>query len=544
MISYLWRAFLRVSRCVWQAATLTLQRLVALARGSRLLLTEITPLSSRHSDALGDEVGLLPALCGSPAQPGAQVLWSWRFTSRQADKFGAEFVGNNGARATLAGGDEVQLCFRVHKRAGRVAIAALEQCHVVDLFGFDDALQFVHVSKSGLALRRVAHGEVPAVELARDDGERVASRTDSRSPSASCAWTAAERLWLDHVDPRHPVAIGVLHPAMRGVRSSTLELLPDVLELRDYLDEAEGERMARLLLETGCSRFVLAAFPRSYRHLVSALWRLKPEAKLFNLWFGSFLQCEDDAVWSSYCAVKELCESGQIYKWGFAKKGMAEVAAASGLRTGFVMSLVRRCPERASTPFPGPPLVGLWAAEPRWEKRPFVMLAALRLLPGVRAHGYVPHERAVTFANQLGLKWDRYPSPVPQSEMPGMLARSHANLYVTFGECAPMLPLESLASGAPCLLGPVSHYFEDEDYLFSRLVVPFPERAEVIAAYLSRAIEEREEIVAAYARYAPSYNLRALQSLADFLETDVSQLTANDPPTVGGGPFTKGASLR
>jgi hypothetical protein len=48
-------------------------------------------------------------------------------------------------------------------------------------------------------------------------------------------------------------------------------------------------------------------------------------------------------------------------------------------------------------------------------------------------------------------------------------------------------------------------------------VVPFPDRADVIARYFSRAVAERDEIIAEYARYAPRYNARAVDSVSRWL---------------------------
>jgi hypothetical protein len=81
-----------------------------------------------------------------------------------------------------------------------------------------------------------------------------------------------------------------------------------------------------------------------------------------------------------------------------------------------------------------------------------------------------------------------------------------------------MLPLESLAVGTPCLLGPNSHLFRDDDYLFDRLVVPFPDSSAEIYKKIQTATAEREQIIAAYAKYAVGYNERARASLASFME--------------------------
>jgi hypothetical protein len=122
------------------------------------------------------------------------------------------------------------------------------------------------------------------------------------------------------------------------------------------------------------------------------------------------------------------------------------------------------------------------------------------------------------FVQELGVNARIRRQPVPQAEIQQHLRSMHLNLYVTLSECCPMLPLESLAEGVPCLLGPNSHLFDDSAYLRSRLVVDYPERNEIIAHYIRQALTERDDIVAAYRRWAPKYWQRVQDSVADFLD--------------------------
>lgn len=334
------------------------------------------------------------------------------------------------------------------------------------------------------------------------------------------AFSSVEVAWIEKTRSADLSAIAVMHPDWRGVRRSTEELFPEHFLQDDTLDAQSGERLARLLLETESRHIVLGGFPPGYEHLVVALHRLAPQVRVYSYWLGSFLQNADASVWSTFRKVEQLCRSGKIYKWGFAKKGMAEIVQSLGLRTGFLMSLVRQLPEGPSTPLAGGPHVGIWAIEPIWRKLPHAMLAACRMLDNVTVHGSGQNELAAEFAAFLNLSTKISAHPIPQLQMPTKLAQMHLNLYVTLSECAPMLPLESLAVGAPCLLGPNSHLFEDDPYLHSRLVVPYPDRALVIAEYAQRALDERTAIVTAYQRYAPNYNARALQSVQSFLHDD------------------------
>ncbi len=194
--------------------------------------------------------------------------------------------------------------------------------------------------------------------------------------------------------------------------------------------------------------------------------------------------------------------------------------AAAGIRTGFLMNRINKIPERPSIPMEIGPHIGIWAIEAIWRKAPYAMLAAAHMLPNARVYATGSNERARELARLLKLDVNFFPAPIPQEQMDTWLGKMDLNLYVTMSECAPMLPLESLAAGAPCLFGPNSHYFEDNEYLHSRLVVPYPDSAFTISRYSEQALAERSQIVQSYIAYAPEYNARSEQSVKDFLEAD------------------------
>lgn len=330
----------------------------------------------------------------------------------------------------------------------------------------------------------------------------------------------ADDAWIRAIRAARPAALAILHPDWRGVRSCLENLLSHRLYLRDDLDPARAKQIARAIADTGCERVLLGGFPFTYRHLVLALRRDVPKVRIHVLWLGSFLQSNEDYGWQGFRQIEQFCRDGAIVRWGFAKAGMAEAVARTGARTGFVMSYARSVPKAPSVPDPGGPHLGIWSIEPIWRKSPFAMLAAAAMIPGAKIHGTGASERVDDFIRFLKIDADLEPRPRPQDQMPAALARMHLNLYVTLSECAPMLPLESLAAGTPCLLGPTSHFFENDPYLASRLIVPCPDRSDVIAEYIGRALAEREQIITAYRAYAPGYNARAQRSLRDFLEVD------------------------
>jgi len=346
-------------------------------------------------------------------------------------------------------------------------------------------------------------------------------RRAASSTQESRRFSDEEQKWLEKTLSLKPEAITVLHPEWRGIHASAEQMFDVLLEIPDNLDPASAVHYADLIAETACSRIVISGFPVSYRYLILALRkRLGDTRRLYAIYHGQYNQYREDYDRLSYSTLLNLAKAGLLDKIGFVKAGMAEVVhAATGVSTGFVMNWVERIPEAASIPMDGGPHLGLWLLwSGNWRKPPFSMLAASLLIPGSIIHGADADERVREYITLMNIRAEFAGRPLPQAELLEQMEKMHLNLYVTFHECAPMLPLESLSVGTPCLFSPVSHYFEDEPYLHQRLVVPYPERAEVIATFAQRAIEERTEIVKAYQKYAPAYNRRARESLMRFLD--------------------------
>lgn len=334
--------------------------------------------------------------------------------------------------------------------------------------------------------------------------------------------------WLESAREAEPDAIALLHPDWRGVASSAKSLFPVWLPIRDNLTRASAGSIADLLIETGCEKFVVQAFPLSYAELIDAVHERRPGIEFYAIWYGSFHQSGERYGWRSFRLVKQLAAEGTIRRLGFAKVGMAEVMNGLGIPASLVLSTVPKPPNGPSVPDAGGPHLGVWAVNlSNWRKLPFAMLAAAGMIEGATVHLSGADDRVREFARELDIPASIRAQPIPQAELPATLRRMHVNLYATLSECCPMLPLESLAEGVPCLLGPNSHLFEECPYLFRRLVVPFPDRNDVIAKHIRIALEERAEIVRAYARWLPQYNERARRSVRELIDLAPAETVAH-----------------
>lgn len=450
-------------------------------------------------------------LSGMPLELVDRDQKSWQLGEGSNFSLGSILKADQPACLRLYTKDEnLRLDFLAGSDCGRVDIQTPMNHQVIDLYTLEPGILSVY-----------PHHPTMSVILERA-GEPVSlTETTPAAPvllAGTGKYTPQDLDWLSRqqADP-HPLSIN--NPEWRGILASARQLFKNIYTIPDILDSKQAAYYARLFRDSACPSITIQGFPISYVHLIKALRVIAPDLPIYAIYHGNYLHTREDYDWRSFQTLKSLHDRGDIRRLGFVKQGMAEVMAAAGMRTAFVMNLVREIPTAPSQTLPGGWHIGIWGLpDSTWKKPPYAMLAAMKLIPDSRAHVYNVSQRAKDYGDLLKVPADYWMESLPLDQIAGELANMHVNMYITLTECAPMLPLESLSVGAPCLLGPTSHYFKDEPYLFSRLVVPEPDNAQLIAQYVGRVVEEREQVILAYQRYAPGYNQRALQALANFLQ--------------------------
>jgi hypothetical protein len=119
---------------------------------------------------------------------------------------------------------------------------------------------------------------------------------------------------------------------------------------------------------------------------------------------------------------------------------------------------------------------------------------------------------------ELGIPVSRvWESPLPPDMLYREMRSTAATLYVTISECSPMLPLESLGLGVPCLIGPSSHLFRDHAHLREYLVVSQPLSPGAIAEKLKDVIRQREDVISLYRDYAREEMQFAKRAVDEFV---------------------------
>ena len=493
----------------------------------------IRALGRKNASAKGAEVWLLAA---RPADGVPSVPWdfmeipngAWERPAAPRGSYGIALKATKGTvRLPLYAKDPI-LTFMTHPWGGQVEIRYRGHRHLVDLYSPEaDALD-VRPARAPAApprgstisadVRALSERESPA-----DGGDACARGTRRRQ------YSPAEERWLRQTRQENVAALAIHVPRWLGVTAATRILFEHLYPFPgspdadpSHADPVEVKHHARLILESGVRHVVCSGGERLHYDLMREIKRESPEVRCDLLWHGTYVQCHEDYVWSILQLWIAAAKDGLVHTIGTVKRGMEEFFASLGCRSRFVMNYVPEVPAAASEPAPGGPHLGLWISGYSYRKLPFAMLAAAKMVPGAVLHGsnFVRRVQEVVDAFQIPTG-DTSSNALPETRLLEAIRKTHLSLYVTFSECCPMLPLQSLSVGVPCLTGPTSHLFQDDEYLYRRLVVPFPDRADVIADYITAALGDREQIVAAYRQYAPAYNERARESVRRFLSADL-----------------------
>jgi glycosyltransferase involved in cell wall biosynthesis len=103
------------------------------------------------------------------------------------------------------------------------------------------------------------------------------------------------------------------------------------------------------------------------------------------------------------------------------------------------------------------------------------------------------------------------------------MRQSNVVLYATISECAPMVPLESLALGVPCLTGDNHGLFDGSPTLAQHLLISRTDDPWAIAEAIGNLKRNYFECCAEIPAFNEHYDRRAEQSLSRFLGLDSRQ---------------------
>lgn len=323
--------------------------------------------------------------------------------------------------------------------------------------------------------------------------------------------------------------IAIYNPYTIGVMNSTKELFENTLGLSELFNNKFIDEIASCIVENNIKQVIFSPIAYGWKELVEKLKEKNKNIKIKFFWHGSHsLFVNRDESYFLY-NILEMCDRNLVDTIAFAKESMADFYKQKGYNSVFLKNTVRSIkPEEIKNmdyyknlkqqKNKSKTYVGIYSAGDRWEKNTFNQISSVSLMNNVILDCIPATELVINFCKLMNITLKDSSGYLKREEMIARMALNDVNLYVTFTECSPIVPLESLEMGVPCLTGNNHHYFKNTK-LEELLVVKSEDDINEIAEKTKMILNNKELIIKMYKEWKTNYDDECTESVKEFLKS-------------------------
>ena len=315
--------------------------------------------------------------------------------------------------------------------------------------------------------------------------------------------------------------VAICHPEWIGVKNSTKYSFGDnYLEIREQYTKKESYMIANEIIKAGKKMVIFNAFAFGWEDIIMALKEINPDIIIKIIIHGGNALLSEPYDWDVHNIMLDLYEKGKVNELAFVKKSLYEFYKAKGYKTSFIMNDViienkeKYIPQEKNNENIR---IGLYASGDRWVKNTYNQLSAISLVENAILDCIPINAKIAALCRRYDINLSGEEKNVPKEEIYRRIASNDITVYVTFTECAPLIPLESLELGTVCITGDNHHYFEGTE-LEKYLVVNKEDDIMEIYNKIIYALENKEKILKLYNEWKKKYTEEAKESVRKFLE--------------------------
>ncbi len=320
-----------------------------------------------------------------------------------------------------------------------------------------------------------------------------------------------------------PEYLIVHNPRWLGVTSATKELFENYLPMQEIFLSSNVDKIVNKILEVEPKQIIYSAFNYGWDKIATKIREKNPNIKQKSFWHGSHSQVIEEINWGTNLMVINLHKAGIIDVMGTCKASLVQFYKSQGYVTAFLKNTVRLSDEvkakiaKVKKEDNGKLKFGLYSASTDWRKNTFNQVMAASSFKNAELE-VVPLQyplKKLAYYNELEIVGSE--THMKREDLLVQMAKRDVVLYVTFSECAPMLPIEALEAGTICIMGHNHHYFQGTR-LHDLLVVEREDDLNDIENKIRYALEHKDEIFTLYKEWKIQNDNESAQSVKDFLE--------------------------
>lgn len=317
--------------------------------------------------------------------------------------------------------------------------------------------------------------------------------------------------------------IVLYNPECIGVMNSVKELFDEnkTINLPEIFNKKEINDIALKINECNVKQVIFSTMAFGYKALAEEIADKNNKIKLKFLWHGShslFVNKNEEYFLES---ILDLERRNIVTSIGFLKESMAEFYKKQGYNSYFLKNTVKSINRKDNEKVKNESnslKIGLYAAGDRWEKNTYNQLSACSMIKNTVVDIIPNTSLSKSFANLMNIKLTSNDilNSLSREDLFDRMKQNDVNLYVTFTECAPMIPIESMELGVPCIIGDNTHYFTNTP-LEKYLIVKSEDNIDEIYEKINLVNINKDEIMKLYKEWKESYDVEAQKSVQDFL---------------------------
>lgn len=304
-----------------------------------------------------------------------------------------------------------------------------------------------------------------------------------------------------------------------GTSYATKELFDNCIGIKSLYYDDIISYYANSLVSKKLKLIVFSAFDLTWTGLIEKIRELNPKQKIKVLWHGSNAMNIEEYDWNTLRTILEYSKYGIIDSIGFVKKSMYEFYKSKGFNCEFVMNTLsidktKYNIEKKEDKYTR---IGVYASGDRWVKNFYNQLSAASMIKNHLIDCVPKSQKTMDFANIINANLIGESKPIPRKQLLQRISQNDINIYTTFVECAPLLPLESFELGVPCITSNNHHYWEGTE-LEKYLIVNAPDNIIEIKNKIDYVLKNKDEIMKLYDRWKVSYDKKAKKTIKKFIE--------------------------
>jgi len=318
---------------------------------------------------------------------------------------------------------------------------------------------------------------------------------------------------INNIKSEKPDIIAVVSPDFRGVRSATIEMVPDVIEISNIYSRSKAVELALEIVKYAPKKVLISGYAQGHDMLIEELKKAAPSLRIFVLIHSAFIWFDvypaENVIFEKFI---KMAHDGIIEKVGFCKKDLAQYFSSQGLKTYFVMNRFYHEKHTFKNINKKDINIGVFGNN-LWHRNITNQVIGSLMVEGTKVH-------VNEISNHFFIDQDRVEvhGILPKDEFLKLYKNLDINLYVSMTECFPMVAIESMQYGIPCLISDTSDVYAFSPKLKSALTVSTIDSPIGISKKINEVIKNYSDIQSEIKDYLPVLKREVEKSIEEFLK--------------------------